>query len=68
MGLEPITAANAALGVSGFMNAALGVRFLAGAFLVVGFFAGAFFVGGFLGNDRVTAFLITLTFDISVVV
>jgi len=31
-GVEPTTAANAALGVRGFMKAALGVRFLAGAF------------------------------------
>ena len=50
MGLEPITAANAALGVSGFMKAALGVRFFAGAFLAAGFLAAAFLAGAFLAG------------------
>ena len=50
-GVDPTTAAKAALGVSGFMKAALGVRFLAGDFFAT-FFA-AFFAGAFLA----TAFL-----------
>jgi len=58
-GVEPTTAANAALGVKGFMKAALGVRFLAGAFfaaflagafLATAFFAGAFLAGAFLAT------------------
>jgi hypothetical protein len=46
----PITAANAALGVSGFINAALGVRFLAGAFLAATFLAAGFLAAGFLAG------------------
>jgi hypothetical protein len=42
IGVAPITAANAALGVMAFMKAALGARFLAGA----AFFAGAAFLAG----------------------
>ena len=36
-GVDPTTAAKAALGVSGFMKAALGVRFLAGDFFATFF-------------------------------
>jgi hypothetical protein len=51
--VEPTTAANAALGVKGFIKAALGVRFFAGAFLTTfftAFFAGAFFATTFLAG------------------
>jgi hypothetical protein len=55
--VEPTTAANAALGVKGFMKAALTTRFVAGAtaaaflagaaaFTAVTFFAGAAFLAG----------------------
>ena len=52
-GVEPTTAASAALGVKGFMKAALGVRFFAGAFLTTffaAFLAGAFFATTFLAG------------------
>ena len=70
IGLAPITAASAALGVMAFMKAALGVRFLAaGAFAGAAFLAGAaafagaaFLAGAFVAGAFFAVAMLTFLF------